>query len=195
MSEKRGNRSAVATPIWAVAAWIWASAWRMSGRRRSSSDGTPTGTAGGPAGMSPRRRQLGQQGPRLAAEQDAQTVDGLLGGLLQGRDLGGGGRDLGLGVGYVQAADEAALESLAGQVGAVLLGLEVPLGDGDLLLEAAQVDVVESDLGGQRHQDIQAGVYGGFEVRGGGLDAPPRRRRRCPVPRRRPSRSDTGRRS
>ena len=140
----RGNRSAVATPMSAVAAWIWASAWRMSGRRRSSSEGTPTGTAGGAAGIVAGRRQLRQQGPRLAAEQEAEAVDGLLGGLLQLGDLGGRGRHLGLGVGDVQAADEAALEPLAGQVGAVLLGLEVPLGDGDLLLEAAQVDVVEA---------------------------------------------------
>src|SRR5665811_1432807 len=40
-----GNRSAVATPMRAVAAWIWASARRMSGRRRSSSEGRPTGIA------------------------------------------------------------------------------------------------------------------------------------------------------
>src|SRR4029453_7277284 len=45
--EKLGNRSAVATPIWAVAAWICASASRISGRRRNRSEGKPTGTAGG----------------------------------------------------------------------------------------------------------------------------------------------------
>src|SRR5665811_1174688 len=46
-----GNRSAVATPMRAVAAWIWASARRMSGRRRSSSEGRPTGIAGGVGGI------------------------------------------------------------------------------------------------------------------------------------------------
>src|SRR5262249_50584105 len=48
--ENVGNRSAVATPIWAVAAWICASASRISGRRRHRSEGKPTGTAGGGMG-------------------------------------------------------------------------------------------------------------------------------------------------
>ncbi len=102
VSEMWGNRSAVATPISAVAAWIWASAWRISGRRRSNSDGTPTGTAGGAAGTAAGRRQFCQQGPGLATQQDAETVDGLLGGLLEHRDLGGRSRDLGVGVGDIQ---------------------------------------------------------------------------------------------
>ena len=42
-----GNRSACATPIRAVAAVSCCSACRMSGRRSSSSEGNPAGTAGG----------------------------------------------------------------------------------------------------------------------------------------------------
>src|SRR2546430_596221 len=42
-----GKRSALATPIRAVAAWRSCSTWTTSGRRWSSSDGRPGGTAGG----------------------------------------------------------------------------------------------------------------------------------------------------
>ncbi|MNP14761.1 hypothetical protein D3C76_1070970 [compost metagenome] len=48
----RGNRSAVATPTLAVAAASWRSALRMSGRRRNSSPGSPTGNALAMAGRS-----------------------------------------------------------------------------------------------------------------------------------------------
>jgi hypothetical protein len=51
VSSSRGNRSAVATPIRAVAAASSRSARRTSARRRSSSDGSPTGTADGPGGI------------------------------------------------------------------------------------------------------------------------------------------------
>src|SRR5690349_20789863 len=50
VNEKRGNRSAVATPMRAVAAWTCASARRMSGRRRNNSDGNPIGTESGTRG-------------------------------------------------------------------------------------------------------------------------------------------------
>ena len=43
-----GKNAATATPIWALAAATRRSAAAMSGRRSSSSDGTPTGMAGGP---------------------------------------------------------------------------------------------------------------------------------------------------
>src|SRR5208337_3540714 len=53
VSEKDGKSCATATPIWAVAAWSWASDWRISGRRRSSSDGRPAGIFGGTLGRAP----------------------------------------------------------------------------------------------------------------------------------------------
>ena len=46
-----GNKSAVATPISAVAAASWRSARCTSGRRNNNSEGSPTGTTGGAAGM------------------------------------------------------------------------------------------------------------------------------------------------
>ncbi|MNQ87958.1 hypothetical protein D3C85_1032010 [compost metagenome] len=48
----RGNRSALATPIRAVAEASWRSALRMSGRRCSSSPGSPIGRALAIAGRS-----------------------------------------------------------------------------------------------------------------------------------------------
>src|SRR6266478_6658015 len=45
-----GNKSAVATPMFAVAAASCRSACRTSGRRRNNSDGSPGGTVGGPVG-------------------------------------------------------------------------------------------------------------------------------------------------
>src|SRR5208282_847410 len=53
VSEKDGKNCATATPIWAVAAWSCASDWRMSGRRRSNSDGRPAGIFTGTLGMLP----------------------------------------------------------------------------------------------------------------------------------------------
>ena len=46
-----GNKSALATPMLAVAAASCRSATCTSGRRRSNSEGSPTGTTGGAAGM------------------------------------------------------------------------------------------------------------------------------------------------
>src|SRR5688572_1306197 len=50
VSEKRGYRSATATPRRAVAACKSAATRRTSGRRSSRSDGNPTGTSGGVPG-------------------------------------------------------------------------------------------------------------------------------------------------
>src|SRR5512141_2783831 len=49
--EKRGHRSAVATPILAVAAASCCSVLRTSGLLRSRSEGSPTGTSGGSPGI------------------------------------------------------------------------------------------------------------------------------------------------
>src|SRR2546426_7562113 len=51
VSENLGNKSAVATPMRAVAAASCRSAARMSGRRRNRSEGSPTGTSVGTPGM------------------------------------------------------------------------------------------------------------------------------------------------
>ena len=76
--ENRGNRSAIATPIRAVAACSCASARRTSGRRRRSSDGTPTATCCGLCGIGAHRGKLCLQRRRLEGQQHGQAVDGLL---------------------------------------------------------------------------------------------------------------------
>src|SRR5919198_5113304 len=51
VSENFGNKSAVAAPTCAVAAASCLSALRISGRRLSNSEGRPTSTSGGKAGI------------------------------------------------------------------------------------------------------------------------------------------------
>ena len=148
-----------------------ASAARMSGRRRSRSDGTPTARRGGRARDGAGRGQLLLQRRRLQAEQHAQAVDGLLRGGLQQRDLGRRGGHLRLGVGHVQPAHEPGVEPLLRELGRVLLRLQVAAGDGSALLEGAQVDVVHGHLGGQRDQHVLARLDRRLHVRIGGLDA------------------------
>src|SRR3974377_2119476 len=61
-----GKRSATATPMRAVAAWSWASARRISGRRLNRSEGNPTGPVGGVGGMGPpRARSLARKAGSL----------------------------------------------------------------------------------------------------------------------------------
>ena len=53
VSEMRGKSVARAAPMSALAALSWLSAWRTSGRRRSTSDGMPGATS--PGGITPAR--------------------------------------------------------------------------------------------------------------------------------------------
>ena len=64
-----------------------ASAWRMSGRRRASSDGRPTGTRGGTGGTGFATDQLGLQRVRRLAQQQADGIDQLRLLLFEWRDL------------------------------------------------------------------------------------------------------------
>ena len=99
----------MAAPMLAVAAWIWASAARMSGRRRRSSAGRAIGTSGGTGGIS----AAGPSSFRSAAggwpSRTLSAVDGLLGLALQQGDGGGGRGHQGVGVGHVEGAHEPGL--------------------------------------------------------------------------------------
>ena len=153
---KRGNRSAVATPTRAVAAWRSASARRMSGRRRSRSDGSPTGTSGGVAGIGASARQLLQQRRRLPPEQHAEGVDRLPLGASSSGICDSVVATCASALATSSRPDEPACEAPAGDVGARLLQLEVLAGDVDLPLEAAEVEVVQRDLGRERDQHVAA---------------------------------------
>ena len=118
----------------------------------------------------PGDRQLGQQVGRVQAQEDAQAVDGLLRRGLEQRDRGRGRGRLGLGAGHVQPAHEPRQEALPCDAGAAGLGLQVPAGDGDPLLERAQVDVRLGDLAREAHEHVAPRRFGPREVRLGGFD-------------------------
>ncbi len=117
-----------------------------------------------------RRRELRHQGGGLLTQQETERVDRLAGRGFQLRDYRGGGRHLGFRVGHIQTADKPALEPLAGQPGAVLLGGEVLPGDLDALLKSAQLDVVARHFRRQGYQNVAAILHGGLQVGIGGLD-------------------------
>ena len=87
--------------------------------------------------------------------------------------LGCGGGHLGVGIGHIQAAHKAGLKALVGDVRSFLLGLQVLLGDGDLLLEAPEVEVIGAHLAHQGDEDVPAVFHRGLEVGGGGLEVAP----------------------
>ena len=86
----------------------------------------------------PKRCQFLNQCRRRHAQQHAEAVNGLPGRCLQQGDLRRCGRHLSLGVGHIQAACESAFETLAGQPGAVFLGLEVLPGNRRFVAETRE---------------------------------------------------------
>ena len=84
--------------------------------------------------------------------QNAQTVEGVFDGGLEGRDLGADIRQQGLGFGCVQRARQAGLIARLSHLNRILLGLDMPLGNPNTLLCAAEGNIVARDLGQQRHQ-------------------------------------------
>ncbi len=113
------------------------------------------------------------QGAGVLAQQHAQAVDGSPGGGLQDRDLGGGAVYLGVSVGHIQTADKAGLETLVGDPGGFFLGLQILPGNGQLLLEAPEAEVVVADVAHQGDQDIPAVFNRGLEVGAGGFKVAP----------------------
>ncbi len=99
-----GKKAATATPTWALAEAMRRSAEAMSGRRSSSSEGTPTGTDGGAMANFGTRRDA-ELGRRLADQHrngvlELRAADPDVDRLGPGRfELGLGGGDIGLGGG------------------------------------------------------------------------------------------------
>ena len=83
------------------------------------------------------------------------------------------GGDQRLRVGHVELAGEGR-ETLARQRRAVLLRDKIFVGDGNLLLIAAQVEVIQRDFRRERDEHGAAVFQAGGDVRLGGLDVPPR---------------------
>ncbi len=113
--------------------------------------GKEQGYGRGGAGNGIGRRQFIEQGGGLQGEQHTQRVDSLLRGGFQRRNQGGGRRHLRVGVGNVQSAHQPHPEPLAGYGRSALLRLQVVAGNDDLLLEGAQINIVERHLAGEGH--------------------------------------------
>jgi len=114
--------------------------------------------------------QLGDEGPRLAAEEDAQAVAGLVALGLERGDLGLGAGNLSLGAGDVELAAAGQPGLGLRDLGGVLLDLDVALGDLDLLLEAAELEVISRDFSEERDQGVAAAFDLCGDVGVGGLD-------------------------
>ena len=178
-SVRRGNRSAFATPMRAVAAASWRSAARMSGRRCSSAAGESTASVvkcgaisrGASSAVSAPGRSPSSTARRFAA------ID-LRGDERRNRRFGRrapsrGARD-------VELAAAAELEPHARELERLLLIAQVRARNGRALLRAAQLDVVARDLGRDEHLRVA-------QVRDR------RHRRRRPPLRRRDARGRRGR--
>ena len=86
------------------------------------------------------------------------------------RDLRRGRRHVGVGVGHVQGAREPHGPPLPGDLGGVLLGLQVVLSDHDLLLRPAELHVIEPHFGHEADLDVAKAFHGRLDVRGSRLD-------------------------
>ena len=144
----------------------------MSGRRRASSEGMPSGTRGGAAGSECGRAKLRLQRAGRLVQQQAERVDVLGFLLFQRRYLGADALDLGGRVLDIQAILQAALLAFLRKPEHVAINLEIVIGDPDLGLDAAQLDVVARQFREARDQRVAA-LIGGLIDRGvGGFDLP-----------------------
>ena len=91
-------------------------------------------------------------------------------GRLERRNTGPGGIELGLRPRGIERGAPAALQAGDGQSERLALVVGVARGDRELMLSAAQLEVVARDLGQQAHQDIVQGSLSGITLRGAGFD-------------------------
>ena len=155
-----GKKLAIATPTFALAATSCCSAWRMSGRRRSRSDGSPAGTSGG------RKKLVVESGaardrPRIAPQEEGDRV--LLGRdlPLEVRDVGCGRGERGRGAGGIERGAGATLEPPVEQVVGPLKRLLCPPGDLELQVERPKLEVVRGDTGDEREENAAARLLRG----------------------------------
>ena len=151
-----------ATPMRAVAAASWSSAWRMSGRRSNSADGTP--------GRHLRQRELLEQRTaarhRLgrAADQHADRVLRLLDLALGLHHRLGGLRHEDLRLADVDHAGDTARLAHLHELQVLLARLERALGDLQLVVERAEVEVRGRHVGHQGAEDEAPRVHRGQQV-------------------------------
>ncbi len=142
VSEIVGKYSAFAAPICALAAISSCSDCVRSGRRSRSSDGTPAGTVGA-ARSSIDLAALDR--PRIAPEQDRQRILGLRDLRFDQRNLRGGSLVLRLRLRDVHLRDLSVLELQLEEPDRLAIRAQRLLGDRELRVEAAQLDVRSRD--------------------------------------------------
>ena len=100
----------------------------------------------------------------MAGEEHAQGIDGLARARLVDRDLGLRRRHDALRVCHVEAGVEPDLVEPAGDVGRMLLHLQIVARGDDLLLVSAELHVVEGYLGDEAHLDVPQVFDGSLDV-------------------------------
>ncbi|MFO0982015.1 MAG: hypothetical protein U1E76_09780 [Planctomycetota bacterium] len=171
MSEKRGYRSAVATPRRAVAAASSRSARRKSERRRNSSAGTPTGTMGGRADGS-LAASLTTSLPGGSPSSTASRCRACLA-AFSSVGMRACVLELGRGLQDVELARDPCGKACAGEVDGRLLGDHVRARDLDLVPVAAQLEVAARHLREHRDEHVAPRFLGRLDVRDRGLDLAP----------------------
>ena len=166
----RGKRSAVATPMSAVAAASWRSAATRSGRRRSSCSGVPIGSADrsvtGRVGSSCGVASCAGDDARRLRRQRREAVGGAVDRRLQRRQRRLGAVELALRARDVEPRAAAGVEPGASVRRSVSRWLTSDsLRHLEALLQAAQLEVVARHLGGDGGlRRVHAGL-GGVDLR------------------------------
>ena len=153
----------MATPIWALAAATRRSAAAMSGLRSRSSDGRPTGTAGGTGLNGAAAREKVEGGFPMRSRYGVLQLRPLH---AQVDQLGLGGLQLGLGLEDIGLSRHTAAIAVLGQLQRLLVGR-------DRRLEKLPLGVNRSQLKIGLGQGTLSAQAGGFEVGGAGLGAVP----------------------
>ena len=118
-------------------------------------------------------------------QQNAQRKNILPDGGFQRGNGRGRRRHLRVGIGLVQRADEPGRPFLARHVRRMHFGLQIGLGNGDLFLRAAHLNVIQRHFRHQRHLRAVYIFAGGLDGGVVGLKLPPRDAKKIQIPHRR----------
>ena len=184
LSVSRGNKSAFATPIRAVAAASSRSAARTSGRRRSRSSGESDGERR-EVRRHVVRRELGVESPGLLTDQDREPVRRRRLGSNQRRNARFGRREPRGRARDVELAAAAEVEPHAREAQRLALRVEIRARDREPLLSAAQVEVRARDLGRDEHLRVAQIRFRRLRVGARGLRAAPHAPEQIELPERR----------
>jgi hypothetical protein len=127
---------------------------------------------------------LFEQVPGVAAEEHAEGINGLARTRFEDRDLGLRRGHGAFRVCHVEAAVEPHFIEPAGDVGRVLLLLQIIDGGDNLLLVSPELHVIEGYLGDEAHLDIPQVLDGCLDVGACRFDVPANSSEKVELPRR-----------